>query len=43
MHFNEILATLYGQLGVATDRTLPDASGRPVAVLDSGQLIRELV
>jgi hypothetical protein len=43
VHFNEILATLYGQLGIATDQSFRDASGRPVAILDSGQPIPELL
>jgi hypothetical protein len=43
VHFNEILATLYGQLGVPTDRTFRDGTGRPVAVLDGGQPIPELL
>ena len=43
VHFNEILATIYRQLGVPTDRTFRDTAGRPVAILDHGQPIPELI
>jgi Protein of unknown function (DUF1501) len=42
VHFNEVLATIYRQLGVPTDRTFHDHQGRPVAILDRGQPIPEL-
>lgn len=41
--FNDVLATIYHQLGVPTDTTLPDALNRPTPVLPSGQLVSELV
>jgi len=43
VHFNEILATIYRQLGVATDRSFHDHFGRPVPILDAGQPIAELL
>ncbi len=43
VHFNEVLKTMYQQLGVATDRSFLDLQGRPVAVLDHGQAIPELL
>jgi Protein of unknown function (DUF1501) len=43
VHFNEIQSTIYRQLGVATDRTFQDHQGRPVAILDRGQPIAELL
>ncbi|MDB5387260.1 MAG: hypothetical protein JWM11_2906 [Planctomycetaceae bacterium] len=43
VHFNEILATMYHQLGVSTDRVFLDQSGRPVPVLDGGVPIPELL
>jgi hypothetical protein len=43
VHFNEILATLYHQLGIPTDRTFRDPTGRPIAILDSGHPLPELL
>jgi len=43
VHFNEILATIYRQLGVATTQAFRDTAGRPIAVLESGQLVPELL
>lgn len=43
VHFNEILATMYHQLGVPTDRVFADQSGRPVPILDGGLPIPELL
>jgi hypothetical protein len=43
VHFNEILATIYHQLGVSTAQHFRDNSGRPRAVLESGQPIPELL
>ena len=43
VHFNEVLATIYRQLGVATDRMFNDHFGRPVPILDFGQPIAELL
>lgn len=42
VHYNDVLATIYGQLGVPTDRVHYD-EGRPVPVLYSGKPIRELL
>jgi uncharacterized protein (DUF1501 family) len=42
IHYNDVLATIYQQLGVATDRVFNDA-GRPVPVLYQGTPIAELV
>ncbi len=43
IHFNDVLATIYRQLGVATDRTFLDHFGRPVPILDAGEPIAELL
>ncbi len=43
VHFNDILATIYGQMGVPTDRVFPDAFGRPVPILYEGRPIPELL
>lgn len=43
VHFNEVLATIYRQLGVATDHVFHDQLGRPVPILDGGQPIAELL
>ena len=43
VHFNEIASTIYHQLGISTDRMLQDGSGRPVAILDQGVPLPELV
>ena len=42
VHFNEVLATIYRQLGMASDQVFHDAFGRPVPLLDSGHPIPEL-
>jgi uncharacterized protein (DUF1501 family) len=42
IHFNDVLATIYQQLGVVTDRVFNDA-GRPVPVLYQGTPIAELL
>ena len=42
VHYNDVLATIYGQLGVPTDRVHFD-EGRPVPVLYSGKPIHELL
>ena len=41
--FNDILATMYHQLGVSTDRFFHDSTGRPLPLLDRGTPIRELL
>jgi hypothetical protein len=43
VHFNEVAKTMYQQLGVPTDRSFLDLQGRPVAVLDHGHPIPELL
>jgi len=42
VHFNEVLATIYRQLGVPTDRVHYD-DGRPVPILYDGKPIEELL
>jgi hypothetical protein len=42
VHYNDVLATMYRQLGVPTDR-VHYHDGRPVPVLYSGQPIHELI
>jgi uncharacterized protein (DUF1501 family) len=42
VHFNEVLATIYRQLGVPTDRVHFD-EGRPVPILYDGKPIDELI
>lgn len=42
VHYNDVLATIYSQLGVPTDRVHYD-EGRPVPVLYSGKPIQELL
>ena len=42
VHYNDVLATMYRQLGVPTDR-VHYHDGRPVPVLYSGQPIQELI
>lgn len=42
IHINDVLATIYHQLGVPTDRVHMDG-GRPVPVLYSGQPVAELL
>ncbi len=43
VHFNDVLATIYHQLGVPTDSIFHDALGRPNPVLAKGQPIAELI
>lgn len=43
VHYNEVLATIYHQLGVPIDHVHYDTFGRPVPVLFSGKPIRELI
>ncbi|MFO0818891.1 MAG: DUF1501 domain-containing protein [Pirellulales bacterium] len=42
IHFNDVLATIYRQLGISTDREFSDSLGRPVPVLARGEPIGEL-
>ncbi len=41
--FNDVLATIYRQLGVPTDAVFHDALNRPIPVLAIGEPIRELI
>jgi hypothetical protein len=41
-HPCDVLATWYHYLGIDPSRTLPDRSGRPIALLPRGEPIREL-
>lgn len=41
--FNDVLATMYRQLGVPTDAVFHDALNRPIPVLAQGEPIRELI
>ena len=43
VHFNDVLATIYHQMGVPTDTLYQDALGRPSPVLAKGQPIAELL
>ncbi len=43
IHFNDVLKTMYHQLGVATDRSFLDLQGRPVPILEHGHPIPELL
>ena len=43
VHFNDVLATIYRQLGVATDEIFHNAFGQPTPVLARGKVIEELV
>ncbi|MCC7420587.1 MAG: DUF1501 domain-containing protein [Planctomycetaceae bacterium] len=42
VHFNDVLATIYQQMGIPTDRVFPDAFGRPIPILYEGRPIPEL-
>ncbi|WP_254509753.1 DUF1501 domain-containing protein [Anatilimnocola floriformis] len=41
--FNDVLATIYHQLGIPTDAMFRDQLDRPMPVLANGQVIRELI
>ena len=43
VHFNEVLATIYHQLGISGKETFLDEGGRPLPVLPSGKPIMELI
>ena len=43
VHINDVLATIYRQLGVPIDRVHDDEFGRPVPVLYEGTAIEELI
>ena len=43
VHFNDVLATIYRQLGVATDEVFHNAFGQPIPVLTRGTPVEELI
>ena len=43
VHVQEVLATLYQNLGIGGETTVPDKTGRPMGLLDSFRPIPELV
>ena len=43
VHFSDIVATIYRQLGVSTDEIFRDQLDRPIPVLDGGKPIAELL
>ena len=43
IHFNDVLATIYHQLGVRTDEVFYDKFNRPLPVLNTGRPIPELL
>ncbi len=43
VHLNDVLATIYHQLGVSTDDVFHDALGRPFPILPHGKPIAELL
>ena len=43
VHYHEILATLYHQLGIDPDLTVRDAQGRPVRIMPEAEPVHELI
>jgi hypothetical protein len=44
VHFQEVFATLYHNMGIDVDKiTIPDLGGRPQYLIDGYQPIRELL
>jgi len=43
IHFNDVLQTMYHQLGIATHQSFLDRQGRPVPILDHGHPLPELL
>jgi hypothetical protein len=43
VHFNEVMATMYRQMGISTDQHFRDGSGRPIPLLDGGHPLPELL
>lgn len=43
LHSNCLLATIYHRFGIDPSQTLTDTSGRPIAILPQGEVIRELL
>ncbi|MBP88221.1 MAG: hypothetical protein CMJ64_16140 [Planctomycetaceae bacterium] len=43
VHFQDVFATLYEQLGIPASTTIPDLTGRPQHLVDNGQPIAELI
>ena len=40
---NDLLATVYGHLGIDPQKMVPDTSGRPVPLIPHGEPIQELL
>ena len=40
---NDLWATVFRHLGIDTEKTFPDLSGRPMSILPYGKPIRELI
>jgi len=40
---NDMWATVYRHLGIDTEHTFPDPTGRPMTILPFGSPIRELI
>ncbi|MGE4004199.1 MAG: DUF1501 domain-containing protein [Planctomycetaceae bacterium] len=40
---HDLLATIYHTLGIPLDQHFPDATGRPVSIVDAGRPIPELL
>jgi hypothetical protein len=43
VHYQDVMATLYHNLGLDSKTTIEDTSGRPQYLCDFGEPIRELV
>jgi uncharacterized protein (DUF1501 family) len=44
VHYQDVIATLYHQMGIPADRTtIPDTSGRPQYLVEHGKVIDEIV
>ena len=43
VHYHELLATIYHQLGINPDLTVPDTQGRPTRIMAEANVVRELL
>ena len=43
VHYHEILATLYHQLGIAPDHVVADGFGRPIRIMPEAEPVHELL
>jgi hypothetical protein len=43
VHFSDVVATIYHQMGVSATEMLRDPLNRPIPVLDGGRPIAELI